>query len=258
MIALKAQPVGDLLHREVRRLQHHLDLEHHGPVDELLGRAVRDVAHDGRQIACRDAEPVGIEGHLALAGAMFVHQRHKAVEKVRLPRRRLGDAPLLRIETLHLVVELQQHVLQPVADDRIAEHVVAVPVGVGRHLEPDRDALDDPRRRIGDGVHAQLAEKRRIEPEGRFGEQIPRKGAEGGPEILRAVIERQHPARQQHEERVAAHLALNLIHARLGMAVSAKEQRTALAAAGVIAEKGEIGLADDELLLRGRDDRIQL
>ena len=36
------QAVGDLLHRQVRRLQEHLDLQQDRPVDELLGGAVRD------------------------------------------------------------------------------------------------------------------------------------------------------------------------------------------------------------------------
>lgn len=37
------QAVGDLLHRQIRRLQEHLDLQQHRAVDELLGRAMRAI-----------------------------------------------------------------------------------------------------------------------------------------------------------------------------------------------------------------------
>ena len=60
------QAVGDLLHRQVRRLQEHLDLQQDRPVDELLGGAVRDRTHDGRKVTGGNAEFVGVERHFAL------------------------------------------------------------------------------------------------------------------------------------------------------------------------------------------------
>ena len=246
----KMQAVGDLLHRQIRRLQEHLDLQQHRAVDELLGRAMRDIAHDGREITCRNAEFVGIERHLALLRTVFVHQRDETVEKLRLARRRFGRLLLHVGVTLQFVVNLQQHVLQAVADDRIAEHIVAVAVGVCGHLKPSTGAFHDAGGRIGDRIFAQDSEKRRFETETGFGEKVAREGAEGHPEILRAVGQHQQRAGQHQNQRVAPHLTAILVHGGVGAALAAVEDRPAFAAARIIAEKGEIGLSDDELFFR--------
>lgn len=249
----KPEPVGDLLHRKVGRLEHHLNLQHHRTVDELLGRTVRHAAHDGRQVTGRNAEFVGVKRHFALLGAMLVHESDETVEQLRLPRSRLRHAVLPGCETLHLVVTLQQQILQTVLDDRIAEHVAAVAVGVGRHLEPDRSPLDDPLGRMGDRTLAQGVEKRRVHPEGRLGKEIQRKRAVGRPEILRAVGEHEDRTGQQQHHRIAAHLPLVLVDGGVGAATATEENRTSFHTAGVIAEKGEIGFAHNKLLLGSGD-----
>ena len=92
---------------------------------------------------------------------------------------------------------LQQQILQTVLDDRIAEHIVAVAVGVCGHLKPSTGAFHDAGGRIGDRIFAQDSEKRRFETETGFGEKVAREGAEGHPEILRAV--------GQHQQRAGQH-----------------------------------------------------
>ena len=171
-------------------------------------------------------------------------------EKLRLARRRFGRLLLHVGVTLQFVVNLQQHVLQAVADNRIAEHIVAVAVGVCGHLKPSTGAFHDAGGRIGDRIFAQHPEKRRFETEAGFGEKVPREGAEGHPEILRAVGQHQQRAGQHQNQRVAAHLTAILVHGGLGAALAAVEDRPAFAAARIIAEKGEIGLSDDELFFR--------
>ena len=96
------------------------------------------------------------------------------MEQLRLPRGRLGHLALHACKALQLVVNLHQHVLQAVTDDRVAENIVPVAVGIGRHLEPDARPLDDTRRGIGDRILAQGAEKGGFEPEVecRLGENI--------------------------------------------------------------------------------------
>ena len=103
---------------------------------------------------------------------------------------------------------------------------------------------------------AQRGEEGRIEPEGRLGEQIEREGAVGNPEILRPVREQEHRTGKQQEHRIGPHLPPVLVDRRHGAAAAAEEQRTALDAVGATAEKGEIGLADRELLLGSGHYRI--
>ena len=184
---------------------------------------------------------------------MLVHEGDETMEQFRLPRGRLRHAVLPGGEALHLVVTLQQHVLQAVLDDRIAEHVAAVTVGVGRHLKPDRSPLDDPLGRVGDRPLAQSVEKRRVHPEGRLGKEVPRKSAVGRPKILRAVGEHEDRSGQQQHHRIATHLPLVLVDGGVGAAAAAEENRTSFHTAGVIAEKGEIGFAHNKLLLGSGD-----
>lgn len=116
----EVQPVGNLLYREFRGLEQHLDLEDHRAVDELLGRRVGHAADDRGQITRRYTKPVGIEYHLALLRAMFVHKSHETLEKIGLARgarlrMHIGSKPPRFVESL------QQDVLQPVANNCIAE-----------------------------------------------------------------------------------------------------------------------------------------
>ena len=115
------QTVGDLLHRQVRRTEHHPNLQHHRPVDKLLGRSVRHGPHNGRKVTGRNTEFVGIEGDLPLLSTILVHELRKTVEQLHLPGGVLEDPGLFASKALHLVVNLQQDILQAVLDDRVAE-----------------------------------------------------------------------------------------------------------------------------------------
>ena len=135
-------------------------------------------------------------------------------------------------------------------DETVEVHIVAVAVGVCGHLKPSTGAFHDAGGRIGDRIFAQDSEKRRFETETGFGEKVAREGAEGHPEILRAVGQHQQRAGQHQNQRVAPHLTAILVHGGVGAALAAVEDRPAFAAARIIAEKGEIGLSDDVLFFR--------
>lgn len=78
---IEVEHVGDLLDRHVRRGEQMLDLHHDLPVDELLGRRLRDSGGYLRKVVGCDAELVGIEFHLVLRIAVLRHQFAEAVEK---------------------------------------------------------------------------------------------------------------------------------------------------------------------------------
>ena len=78
---IEVEHVGDLLDRHVRRGEQMLDLHHDLPVDELLGRRLRDSGSYLRKVVGCDAELVGIEFHLVLRIAVLRHQFAEAVEK---------------------------------------------------------------------------------------------------------------------------------------------------------------------------------
>ena len=178
------------------------------------------------------------------------------MEQFGLPRGRLRPAVLPGGKALHLVEALQQEVLQTVFDDRIAEHVAAVTVGIGRHLKPDRSPLDDAMGRMGDRAFAQGVKERRFETKSCFGEKVPREGTESHLKIFRPIGEHQDRAGQQQHHRIAAHMPSVLVDRSIGTAAAAKKNRTSIGTAGVIAEKGEIGFADDKLLFGSSNYRI--
>ena len=179
----KTEPVGDFRHREVGGLQQHLDLEQHHPVDNLLGCSGRNSPHDGGKVAGRDTEPVGEIGHLALFVAMFVHQRDKAQEQ--LPPTVVHLPGLAAVDVaLDFIVNLQKNVLQTILDDGVAEDIFAVGIRISGHLQPDISPFAPVVEPLGNRVLVEEVEKRRVEPEARFGEQGSGKSTVGDPEIV--------------------------------------------------------------------------
>ena len=252
------QAVGDLLHRQVGRLQEHLDLQQDRPVDKLLGGAVRDRAHDGREVTGGNAEFVGIKRHFALLRTELVHEGHEPVEQFGLPRGRFGHLALHAHKTLQLVVNLHQHILQTVADDRVAENIIPVAVGISRHLKPDGSPLDDTRRGIGDRILAQGTEKGGLEPEPkrRLGKNIVRKGAERHPEVIGSLREHQHRTGQYEHQGIPFHKTSVLVYSHMGAAFAAKQNGPSLTAVRIIVEIGKIGFPDYELLFGSSNYRI--
>lgn len=115
--------VSDFLHREIGRLEPVFDFENNGPIDEDFHRFVCRIAYDGSEVTGRYAEFVGIECNAAFLGAMLFDERDESAEQFALTGRNLGVPmlPELRREALHLVVGFQKKVLQPIADDDVAE-----------------------------------------------------------------------------------------------------------------------------------------
>ena len=107
---IEVEHVGDLLDRHVRRGEQMLDLHHDLPVDELLGRRLRDSGSYLRKVVGCDAELVGIEFHLVLRIAVLRHQFAEAVEKA--ARRGDGfDIPGRSIEN-QLDLHCEKQILQ--------------------------------------------------------------------------------------------------------------------------------------------------
>lgn len=72
--------VGDFLERKIGGLQGDFELQHQVVVDDLLGGGGTHLLGDGGQVAGGDAELVGVEGDVALGGAIGIDQNHEFLE----------------------------------------------------------------------------------------------------------------------------------------------------------------------------------
>ena len=98
-----------------------MDVFYYIAIDEIGSGVSADFFANTGKIFGRDTEFVGIEGDLPLLSTILVHELRKTVEQLHLPGGVLEDPGLFASKALHLVVNLQQDILQTVLDDRVAE-----------------------------------------------------------------------------------------------------------------------------------------
>ena len=115
------QHVGELLDIPVGRGQKHLDFLHAVDVDYVLGVEPRHVADYRGEVACGDAELVGIGGDVPAFGAVPRYEVDEVFEKLLLPGRIGGVAPYQA--GLHSFVEVEEYVLRDVPENLEPETV---------------------------------------------------------------------------------------------------------------------------------------
>lgn len=124
----KAHPMGNLLYAEIGGLQRGLYFRYGMAVDNAFGRDVLHLLRDAGEITRCDMEPLGIENHLAVRGAVVVYLLDKTLEKFLLtvypPKGRLHE------KTLCLVIYVHHQALDAVACDENPEMVVTVMVDI--------------------------------------------------------------------------------------------------------------------------------
>lgn len=84
----KVQVVADFLHRHGGGRQAAFGLRYHVVRNDFAGIAAARFKNDVREVFGRQTHLVGVEFHFALFAVMFLHQQHKPVQQLFLPRRR--------------------------------------------------------------------------------------------------------------------------------------------------------------------------
>lgn len=124
----KAHPMGNLLYAEIGGLQRGLYFRYGMAVDNAFGRDVLHLLRDAGEITRCDMEPLGIENHFAVPGAVVVYLLDKTLEQFLLtvypPQGRLHE------KTLCLVIYVHHQALDAVACDENPEMVVTVMVDI--------------------------------------------------------------------------------------------------------------------------------
>lgn len=166
---------------------------------------------------------------------MFVHKSHETLEKIGLARgarlrMHIGSKPPRFVESL------QQDVLQPVANNCIAENVIAIPIGVGGHLKPVARPLNDPGRKADDRMLVQDVEKGGIKAIDGFRKEFERKSAETHTKNIRAFVQMQDRTRQKQQQRIARDAVAQLIDRHRRTAPAAEENHATFRTAGVFFE----------------------
>ena len=97
---------------------------------------------------------------------------------------------------LHLVVHLQQGILQPILNNRFSEHITPILIGVIHYFEPGGQSGSHSFVYLRDGIFLQQTEKRRSQPKTGLSEQVGREGAEPHREVVRRIVEHQYATGQ--------------------------------------------------------------
>ncbi len=225
-------------------------------VDDRLGRVARHRAHDGREVAGRDAELLGVVGHLALLAVVGADQRHEAGEDLLLTRGVLRRTKLLARQAQHAVVSLQQGILQPILDDDVAEAVLAVAVRVVEDLQPQAELLVSLAVELSQGVRFQQAHELDRDAVGRLGEELRREGEKARLEVGRALSKVKNRAGQQEERLATLERVVPIVHHQRGAPLAAKNHGACFEAAAMVFEEFEVAFADRELLAGNHMKRI--
>ena len=243
--------LGYFFHGEGGGLQGHLQFQHQHFVDDVFGRVLPHLLRDGREVTGGDAEPLGIEAHVALRGAVGVRQVDELLEQLLLAVVAIG-LPGCE-QALHLVVGIQEEDLQQVLSDGFAETVFRVVGGYFCQLDEAPDGL--PALRFGADVARivlQVAEEGRLDAEAGSLEQPFGEGEVADTEVGACGGEREDGIGQHDHARVGEEAVLFEVERDGGLPLLAEQHRT-IVYPDKVSGKGTqvVGPASETVLCRG-------
>lgn len=235
-----------------------LDFENDRSVDDRFYGFVRRNANDGSKITRRYAQFVGVEGNASFVGAVCLDERDEPPSQFTLTGRYFVVPMLSELcrKALHLVVCFQKQILQPVADNDVAEQIVLVAIGVSHDLKPISHSFDHRFRQIEQRIFFQNAEKCVVESPRDFDEQVFRERAVLHAEIVRSVEYPDQCTRKQEHERIGTYRSVVLIDRCFGRAFAAEQDSSVFIAYDTVVERGEIGDSYGEWFFGGGQERI--